>query len=107
MKTAIDLNDAQAQFDQLVERVERGEEIIITRDGRPVARMIPYRRDPGPRPPGSTATSPPTMGEIVERADELPRRGSGARDSDVIEVIRAGRDQPGAPGDDDHAGGAG
>ncbi|MGE0679882.1 MAG: type II toxin-antitoxin system Phd/YefM family antitoxin [Candidatus Binatia bacterium] len=33
--------EAKAHFGQLLERVERGEEIIITRHEKPVARLIP------------------------------------------------------------------
>lgn len=33
--------EAKAHFGQLLERVERGEEIVIARHERPVARLIP------------------------------------------------------------------
>jgi prevent-host-death family protein len=32
--------DAKESFDILLDRVEHGEEIVITRDGKPVARMV-------------------------------------------------------------------
>jgi prevent-host-death family protein len=37
--SAIDLADAQAQLSDLVDRVEAGDTIDITRDGKPVARL--------------------------------------------------------------------
>ena len=33
--------DARANFSALLERVERGEQIVITRHGKPVARLMP------------------------------------------------------------------
>ena len=33
--------EAKNKFGMLLDRVERGEEIIITRHGRPVARLVP------------------------------------------------------------------
>lgn len=36
--------DAKTHFSQLLERVEAGEEVTITRHGSPVARMVPVRR---------------------------------------------------------------
>jgi prevent-host-death family protein len=37
----IDILDAEKQFDILLDRAERGEEITITRDGKPTAKLIP------------------------------------------------------------------
>jgi prevent-host-death family protein len=34
---------AKAQFSALLERVARGEEVVITKHGRPVARLVPAR----------------------------------------------------------------
>lgn len=36
----VSLEDAQAKLGQLIEQLHPGEEIIITRDDRPVARLI-------------------------------------------------------------------
>jgi prevent-host-death family protein len=40
--------EAKTHFSQLLDRVERGEEIVITRHGKPVARLAPTekKRDP-------------------------------------------------------------
>ena len=34
--------EAKTKFSELLDRVERGEEIIVTRHGKPVARIVPY-----------------------------------------------------------------
>jgi prevent-host-death family protein len=36
--------EAKTRFGQLLERVERGEEIVITRHEKPVARLVPEGR---------------------------------------------------------------
>jgi len=43
MSEKINIDDAQERFSELVDRVEVGEEIIIAREGRSVARLVPYR----------------------------------------------------------------
>ncbi|MCZ7590849.1 MAG: type II toxin-antitoxin system prevent-host-death family antitoxin [Kiritimatiellae bacterium] len=43
---AIGAFEAKTHFGQLLDRVERGEEIEITRRGRPVARLVPFERGP-------------------------------------------------------------
>lgn len=40
----IDIGDAEARFEELVERAERGEEFAIVRDGKPVARILPVNQ---------------------------------------------------------------
>lgn len=35
------IHDAKTQLSRIVERVERGEEVIISRAGRPVAKVVP------------------------------------------------------------------
>jgi prevent-host-death family protein len=37
------VHQAKTQLSRLLERAERGEEIVIARGGRPVARLVPYR----------------------------------------------------------------
>jgi prevent-host-death family protein len=36
--------DAKAHFSELLERVENGEEVTITRHGSPVARLVPVKK---------------------------------------------------------------
>ena len=39
--------DAKTRFPQLLERVQRGEQFVITKHGRPVAELVPAtKRDP-------------------------------------------------------------
>lgn len=51
MGSTVNVYDAKSRFSQLLNRVEAGEEIVIARNGRPVARLVPLASRP-PRSPG-------------------------------------------------------
>jgi prevent-host-death family protein len=48
----LNVHEAKTHLSQLLARVEDGEEIIISRHGRPVARLVPHARQHTPRQPG-------------------------------------------------------
>ncbi len=48
----INLYEAKTNLSQLVERAASGEEIIIAKAGRPLARLGPLAKQAGPRPLG-------------------------------------------------------
>nr|BAL53149.1 prevent-host-death protein [uncultured Gammaproteobacteria bacterium] len=48
----VNIHYAKTLFSRLLEAVERGEEIIIARSGKPVARLCPPRKWHTPRRPG-------------------------------------------------------
>jgi prevent-host-death family protein len=52
MADAVNIHEAKTHLSRLVERVEAGEEILIARAGRPVARLVPLRSQLSPRQPG-------------------------------------------------------
>jgi prevent-host-death family protein len=39
-----DIHDAKTNLSRIIERVEHGEEIIISRSGKPVAKVVPLTR---------------------------------------------------------------
>jgi len=47
MAELISISEARTHFFQILARVERGEEFIITRRGKPVVKIVPYRGDLG------------------------------------------------------------
>jgi prevent-host-death family protein len=47
------IHEAKTHFSKLVERAAAGEEIVIGKAGKPVARLIPYKEVPPQRKPGS------------------------------------------------------
>jgi prevent-host-death family protein len=48
----VNIHEAKTHFSRLVDRASRGEEIVIGKAGKPVAKLVPYREDRGPRSPG-------------------------------------------------------
>lgn len=53
MSSIINLYEAKTHLSQLVERAAAGEEIIIAKAGRPVARLMPLPALRAPRIPGA------------------------------------------------------
>jgi prevent-host-death family protein len=62
------ISEAKAQLSALIEKVMGGEEIIIGKAGKPVARIVKYERKPGPRVPGALRGKI----RIAEDFDALP-----------------------------------
>lgn len=50
---SVNIHDAKTHLSRLVERAEHGEEIVIARAGRPVAKLVPYRETREPRKLGA------------------------------------------------------
>ena len=70
--------DAKAKFAELLNEVERGRTVRITRHGKPIARLVPIRR-----------AGPERRGDIVERLKEF-RKGQ-TLDVPVRQLIEEGR----------------
>ena len=68
------IHDAKTQFSQLVARVRQGEEIIIGKAGRPVAKLIPFKPEPKERRPGILRGKI----KIAKDFDELPAKIANA-----------------------------
>ena len=48
----VNMHEAKTRLSKLVELVERGERVVIARNGRPVAELIPYAQTTGRRKGG-------------------------------------------------------
>jgi len=53
MSEAVNVHEAKTHFSRLLERVSRGEEIVIAKAGIPVARLVRYGEKPAKRIPGT------------------------------------------------------
>jgi prevent-host-death family protein len=49
----VDVHEAKTDLSRLLERVAMGEEVIIAKDGKPVAKLVPYGERPKNRFLGS------------------------------------------------------
>ena len=75
---SINLTEAKAQLSELMDRVEAGEEVVITRHGRAVARLSPVV------PP----RKPIDVEALAEFAKTMPRLSKSS-----AELIREMRDE--------------
>jgi prevent-host-death family protein len=51
--SVVNIHEAKTHLSRLIERVSSGEEIVIAKAGRPVARLVPYDESEEPRKPGA------------------------------------------------------
>lgn len=56
----VNVHDAKTRLSELLERVKAGEEIVLAKYGRPVARLVPYER-----------SSKRTLGFVAGRVPKL------------------------------------
>lgn len=75
MTTTVNLHEAKTHFSKLIERVRRGEEIIIAKAGKPVAKLLPIAQGAQVRTPGSA------RGRITLSADFEAPLPNGVLDS--------------------------
>jgi prevent-host-death family protein len=86
MDTTVGAYEAKTHLSSLLDRVEKGESVMITRNGRPVARLVPAE------------TARPTPAEISETVAalgslraELAARGIRVTPTEIRDWIEAGR----------------
>lgn len=74
MKTSVvTIHQAKTNLSRLIQRAAGGEEVIIARGSKPVARLVPFGEGNGKRQPGSFKGQLSVGSEFFERlpADEL------------------------------------
>jgi len=72
---SVTVRDLRNKGGEVLDRVERGERVVVTRDGRAVAELRPLPRcSPGPA-------------ELIERRKRLPRVDPDALRADIDAVI--------------------
>ena len=76
--------DAKARLSELLDRVEQGEQFIITRHGRPVARLIPEREP-------DRAAARAAVTRLVALGERLAKRGINLSDAEIRALREAGR----------------
>ena len=75
----IGIYDARARLSELIDRVQSGEEVVLTRHGEPVARLVPAK-----------VARKPSRAAAVSRIRALARK-LDIRGVDVRELIEEGR----------------
>ncbi|MBI3891768.1 MAG: type II toxin-antitoxin system prevent-host-death family antitoxin [Candidatus Wallbacteria bacterium] len=67
------ISAAKAELSALIERVEKGEEVLIARAGRPVARLVPYEGIARTRVPGALRGQIHIAPDFDDLPDDLAR----------------------------------
>lgn len=65
------IHQAKTQLSRLIERVLQGEEIVIGRAGKPVAKLVPYERSVQPRQGGQWRGQVAIEGNFDELPEEI------------------------------------
>lgn len=92
--TAYTMSEARAALATLLDAVERGEDVLITRHGRPAARLVPPRAS-SPRTADVLWAAERLAVELEtarERPGPLPAPDSGPDVDEVVARLRAERD---------------
>jgi prevent-host-death family protein len=84
----VNMHEAKTHLSKLVERVEKGEEIVISRAGKPAAKLVPVPKKLGPRKLGGWEGKfdVPSLEEWAEMKRETAREFEGEifpRDEDL------------------------
>jgi prevent-host-death family protein len=66
----INIHQAKTHLSRLIEDVASGNEILIAKGGRPMARLVPLRRDEAPRRPG-------LLKGKLKMSEDFDRAGAG------------------------------
>ena len=73
--SAVTVHEAKTHLSRLLVRVEAGEEIVIARGGKPIARLVALEKPAAPRTPGKDAIDlapdfdaiPPSLSRALDR----------------------------------------
>ena len=79
--------EAKTRFGTLLQRVAKGEEIVITRYGKPVARIIPAER----RDPSDVRQAVDSLIALRSAIADWRGSGEGLDDGEVKAMIEEGR----------------
>ena len=67
------MHEAKTQLSRLLQEVEEGEEVVIARNGTPVAKLVPHVEQRKPREPGWAKGRVWIAPDFDEFDDELAR----------------------------------
>lgn len=77
----VNIHEAKTQFSRLVDQAESGEEIVIARAGKPVARLVPLE----------TLTSKPRKLGLGKKHFTFPEHFDSLNSSEMVEMFEQGK----------------
>jgi prevent-host-death family protein len=73
----VNIHEAKTHFSRLVDRAAAGEEIVIGKAGKPMAKLVPYSESREPRRPGAWRGKVKIHPSFYEDDEELIRLFEG------------------------------
>ena len=86
---SIGLFEAKTHLSELIARAERGEEVIITRHNKPVAKLVPM----DDQPPFDPEKRRLAIENLLNLRDELFEAHGSMTTEEIVRLVRDGRDE--------------
>ena len=86
---SIGLFEAKTHLSELIARAERGEEVVITRHNKPVARLVPMTGQPAL----DVEKRRQAVVALQNLRAELGRSHGTMRTDEIVSLVREGRDE--------------
>ncbi len=86
---SIGLFEAKTHLSELIARAERGEEVIITRHNKPVAKLVPM----DDQPPFDPEKRRLAIENLLHLRDELFEAHGSMTTEEIVRLVRDGRDE--------------
>jgi len=94
MSELINIHQAKTHLSKLLERVVSGEEVVIAKAGKPVAKLVPYVGLAEPRVPGALAGQVTETAGCWEAEDEVLDSEDGLLDDRGTRAAEEGAPYP-------------
>ncbi len=89
------LFEAKTHLSEVVARVEAGDEVVITRHNKPVARIVPF----GGVAPMDMTRRLAAVAALQQIGRDIAARGTPITREEIVSWVREGRDDRGAAAD--------
>ena len=86
---SIGLFEAKTHLSELIARAERGEEVVITRHNKPVAKLVPV----SDRPPFDPEKRRQAIQSLLSLRDELLQAHGSMTTEEIVRLVRDGREE--------------
>ena len=80
----VSTHEAKSRVSELIRKAEQGTEVIVARNGRPVAKIVPWTPTKSTRSPGSWAGSVSYQGDIVASDEEVVEVFNDSIDAELL-----------------------
>ena len=87
---SIGLFDAKTHFSEYVMRAEAGEELVITRHNKPVAKIVPFNADEEARKIPKFVQRTFAMGPLLVAETNMNHLAAQLEDDDIVAKMRRG-----------------